>query len=230
MKTKEIYSLTPSIGGSFSFAWSKMFDKFVYLLVIIMISGIIQGPIQATYKADNFHLWMIPLIGFGLMWGFLIAPAIKYGEKFVFLKAMREEEFEIRDLFNGFSGMYGNIILTNLIVFALVVLGFIMLIIPGIIVACRLIFVPYILMDQNLEPMQAVEKSWKMTRGHGWEIFFMAIISCFVIIAGLICLIAGIFISIMWIHSAFASLYQALLNQESDSYSIPILEVHEVPE
>lgn len=230
MKTKEVYTITPSIGGSFSYAWSKMFDKFIYLLVIIIISGILQGPAQTTFKADSFHFWMIPVITFGLIWGFLVVPVIKYGEKYLFLKAMREEEFEIRDLFDGFSGMYGNIILTNLIVFAMVVFGFIMLIIPGIILACRLAFVPYILMDQKLEPMQAVEKSWQMTRGHGWEIFFMGIISFFLIIGGIICLIAGVFISIMWIHSAFASLYQSVLNQDINSNILPILEVHEVPE
>jgi hypothetical protein len=227
MKTKEVYTLTPSIGGSFSFAWKKMFDKFIYLLVIIIITGLVQGPIQSTYKADSFHFWMIPVISLGIAWGLLLVPVIKYGEKYLFLKAMREEEIDIKDLFRGFSGQYINIILSNLITFALVALGFVMLIIPGIIVACRLAFVPYIVMDQNLDPMQAVEKSWQMTRGHGWEIFFMAIISFFLFIGGIICLIAGVFISIMWMHAAFASLYQAVLNQDLRHNTIPIIEVYE---
>jgi hypothetical protein len=230
MKTKEVYTLIPSIGGSFSFGWGKMFDKFVYLLVIIIISGILQGPFQSTFKADSFHFWMIPVITFGLIWGFLFVPVIKFGEKYLFLKAMREEEFEIRDLFDGFTDMYVNIILSNLIVFALVGLGFVMLIIPGIILLCRLAFVPYIVMDQKLEPMQAIEKSWQMTRGHGWEIFFMGILSFFLIIGGIICLIAGVFVSIMWIHSAFASLYQSVLNQDINNNILPILGVNEVPE
>jgi uncharacterized membrane protein len=152
---------------------------------------------------------------------------MSFGEDYLFLKAMREEEFEIKELFSGFSKQYVDIILANLIVFALVALGFVMLIIPGIIIACRLVFVPYIVMDQKLEPMQAIEKSWNMTRGHGWKVFFMAIISFFIIIGGLICLIFGVFISIMWIHSAFAALYQAVLNEDVKNNTIPIIEVHE---
>ena len=47
------------------------------------------------------------------------------------------------------------------LVVALVAVGFIMLIIPGIIVLCRLIFVSYLVMDKNMEAMKAVEKSWR---------------------------------------------------------------------
>ncbi|NQU84770.1 MAG: glycerophosphoryl diester phosphodiesterase membrane domain-containing protein [Mariniphaga sp.] len=227
MTTKEVYTLTPSIGGSFSFGWKKMFDKFIYLLVIIFIAGIIEGPFRGAFKADEFHFWMVPLVMFGLAWGFLVVPVISFGEDFLFLKAMREEKIDLKELFRGFTTIYGNIILANLIVSALIILGLIMLIIPGIIIACRLAFVPYIVMDQKLDPMQAVEKSWEMTRGHGWKIFFMAIISFFLIIGGIIFCFVGVFISIMWIHSAHASLYQAVLNQDVRNNTIPIIEVHE---
>ena len=227
MTTKEVYTLLPSIGGSFSLGWKKMFDKFIYLLVIIIISGIVQGPFQSTFKAESFHFWMVPLIMFGIAWGLLIAPVVKYGEDYLFLKAMRENDIDIRELFRGFSEQYLNIVLAHLIITALIIMGTFILIIPGIIVACRLAFVPYIVMDQELDPIKAIERSWQMTRGHGWKIFFMAIISFFLIIGGIICFIVGIFISIMWIHSAFASLYQSVLNQDLRNNTIPIIEVHE---
>jgi uncharacterized membrane protein len=227
MKTKEVYTLVPSIGGSFSFGWKKMRDQFLYLLVIVILAGIIQGPFQTTFRAESFHIWMIPVLSFGLAWGFLLVPVIRFGENMLFLKAMRDETVDIKELFAGFSKQYVNIILANLIVFALVGLGIIMLIIPGIIIACRLAFVSYIVMDQKLEPMQAIEKSWRMTKGHGWDIFFMAILSFFIIIAGICCLFVGVFISFIWIHSAFASLYQSVLNQDLMENTIPIIEVHE---
>jgi uncharacterized membrane protein len=103
----------------------------------------------------------------------------------------------------------------------------VMLIIPGIIVACRLAFVPYLVMDKDLEPMKAVEKSWQMTRGHGWKIFWMAILSFFIGIAGFIVFFVGVIISSMWISSAYATLYQAVLNQQEDENPIPILGVNE---
>jgi uncharacterized membrane protein len=173
-------------------------------------------------------VWVLPVALFSVAYGFLFMPVINYGEKYLFLKAMRDEDADIRYLFDGFKTKYLKIVLANLIVVALTIIGFILLIIPGIIVLCRLAFVPYLIMDKDLEPMQAVEKSWQMTRGHGWKIFGMGIISFFIYIAGIIVFIVGIIISIMWVHAAFATLYQSVLNQNDDENPIPILGVNEV--
>lgn len=210
-----------------------MFEKaFLPLFLAVIIVGLLNGPAGATWKADGNFGWQFllffPVILFGLAYAFLFLPVIKYGENFLFLKAMRDEEANLITLFDGFKNQYLNIILANLIVTALVIIGFVMLIIPGIIIACRLAFVSFLVMDKNLEPMKAVEKSWQMTKGHGWTIFFMAIISFFLVIGGIIVFIFGVLISIMWIHSAFASLYQAVLNEEDDDNPIPILGVNEV--
>lgn len=83
-------------------------------------------------------------------------------------------------------------------------------------------------MDKDLEPMQAVEKSWQMTRGHGWKVFGMGILSFFILIGGVIVFFVGVIISFMWIHSAFAALYQSILNETDDENPIPILGVNEV--
>jgi hypothetical protein len=233
MENEKHFNLIPSIGGSFSYAWRKIFDKaFLPLLLAVIITGLLNGPAGAGWKHDGNIGWgglfLLPIVIFGLTYGFLFMPIIKYGEKYMFLKAVRNEEADLKLLFDGFKTRYLNIVLANLIVFALVLIGFLMIIIPGIIVACRLAFVPYLVMDKNLEPMQAVEKSWQMTRGHGWKIFWMAILSFFIAIAGLIVLFFGIIISIMLIHGAFATLYQSVLNLSEEENPIPILGVNEV--
>ena len=232
MENIKYYNLVPSVGGSFSFGWRKMFGiSFLPLLLAVVIVGILNSPMGANWKYDgdfDFNLiFLFPLIIFGLAYQLMFLPVIKYGENYLFFKAMRDEEADLKLLFEGFKTKYLNIVLANLIVFALVMIGFMMLIIPGIIVLCRLVFVPYLVMDKDLEPMKAVEKSWQMTRGHGWQVFGMAILSFFIFIGGLIVLFFGVLISIMWIHSAFATFYQALLNETDDNNPIPILGVNE---
>jgi hypothetical protein len=54
-----------------------------------------------------------------------------------------------------------------------------------------------------------------MTKGLGWTIFGMAIMSFFIALAGLLCLVVGIFPAIIWINNAFAALYQGALNQRA---------------
>ncbi|SHE38178.1 hypothetical protein SAMN05444274_101223 [Mariniphaga anaerophila] len=233
MESEKHYNLIPSIGGSFGYAWRTMTkNAFLPLLLAVIIVGLLNGPVGANWKADSgdwFNLvWFFPLAIFSMAYGFLFLPIIKYGEKYLFLKAMRNEEAELRFLFDGFKTKYLKIVLANLIVVALVIIGFVMLIVPGIIIWCRLTFVPYLVMDKDLEPMQAVEKSWAMTRGHGWKIFGMAVVSFFLYIGGLIAFFVGIIISIMWVHASFATLYQSVLNKNDDENPIPILGVNEV--
>ncbi len=233
MEIEKHYILAPSVGGSFSYGWRKMFEKaFLPLLLAVIIVGLLNGPQGITFKADSGSwlnmVWVLPAVIVGMAYGFLFLPVIKYGEKYIFLKAMRDEEVDLRYLFEGFKTKYLKIVLANLIVTALVIIGLVVLIVPGIIVLCRLAFVPFLVMDKDLEPMQAVEKSWQMTRGHSWKVFWMAIISFFIIIAGVIAFVVGVIISFMWIHSAFATLYQSVLNQNDDENPIPILGVNEV--
>ncbi len=233
MNAQDYLNLTPSIGGSFSYGWRKMFgNAFLYLLVTVIIAGLLNGPVGASWKADGTLGWgalvFLPLVILGLAYSFLFMPVINYGERFIFLKAMRDEEADLKLLFDGFRSNYLNIVLANLIVFALMMLGFVMLIIPGIIIGCRLVFVPFLVMDKNMEPMKAVEKSWQLTRGHGWKVFWMGVISIFIFIGGLIAFVVGVIVSLMWIHSAFATLYQSVLNQNEDDNPIPILGVNEI--
>ena len=235
MENNNYLRLYPSLGGSFSFGWQVIFQKsFLPLLIAVILCGLLDGPAAGfDWKMDGGDfsfpfLLMFPVILIGLAYSILFKPVIDYGEQYMFLKAVRGEEAEIKLLIDGFRTKYVNIILANLIVFALIMIGFIMLIIPGIIIACRLAFVSYLIMDKDLEPIKAIEKSWQMTKGHGWTIFFMAIVSFFLVIAGIIVFIFGVLISLMLIHAAFATLYQSVLNQLDDENPIPILGVNEI--
>jgi hypothetical protein len=146
-----------------------------------------------------------------MLYAFLVAPVFEYGGNMIFVQAVRRVKPDFEYLIKGFMENYLHIILANLLVFALVVLGLFALIIPGIIIGCRLAFVSYIIMDKKLDPIEAVELSWKLTKGHGWQIFLMGFVSIFIIIFGLILFIIGIFPAIMWVCSSFAALYESVL-------------------
>jgi hypothetical protein len=149
-----------------------------------------------------------------MLYSFLVKPVFQYGGNIIFVQAVRKTKPDFDYLIKGFMENYLHIILANLLVFALVVLGLFALIVPGIIIGCRLAFVSYIIMDKKLDPIEAVELSWKLTKGHGWQIFFMGFVSIFIVIFGLIMFIIGIFPAIMWICSSFASLYESVLREK----------------
>jgi uncharacterized membrane protein len=78
-------------------------------------------------------------------------------------------------------------------------------------------------MDKKLDPIEAVELSWKMTKGHGWKIFFMGFVSIFIIIFGLCMLIVGIFPAIIWVSSSFAALYESVLKEREAPVEVTVV-------
>lgn len=230
METEREYRLSPTFGDSFGTGWNVMFDNFLRLFLLVLIIGIIAAPFKVLdikVNPSDFHMenWQwdhairfgtfgILAIFYGLfamLYALLVAPVFQYGANLMFLQSVRRIKPDFETLIKGFSENYLSVILANLLVIALVVLGFFALIVPGIIIACRLAFVPYIVMDKKLDPIESVELSWKLTKGHGWTIFFMGFTSFFIIIFGIIMLIIGVFPAIIWVWSSFASLYESVI-------------------
>jgi hypothetical protein len=232
------YKLVPDFGYCFGTGWKVMMDNFLRLFLVIIILSIVTAPFRMfNYHIDwsDFHrgpwywahnwdhnLFRLGTFGifaafFGLLamlYAFLVAPIFEYGGSMIFVQAVRKIKPDFEYLIKGFMQNYLHIVLANLLVFALVVLGLFALIIPGIIIGCRLAFVSYIIMDKKLDPIEAVELSWKLTRGHGWQIFLMGFVSIFIFIFGLLLLIVGVFPALIWICSSFAALYESILRDK----------------
>lgn len=250
METNSNYKLVPGFGNSFGTGWRVMMDNFLRLFLVIIILAILTAPFKMfdfKFNAGDLHhlrnlpyelgynsgeglkhLFTLGTLGifaafFGLLamlYALLVAPVFNYGGDMIFVQAVRRIQPDFEYLIKGFMQNYFHIVLANLLVTALIILGFFALIIPGIILACRLAFVSYIVMDKKLDPIEAVELSWKLTRGHGWQIFFMGISSFFIIIFGLCLMIVGIFPAIMWVASSFASLYESVLREKEPAVAV----------
>ncbi len=205
------YDLLPDAGSSYSVGWKVIWSYFVELLVVSILYFMLSGPAGIVqWRLDHFEWFIVPLAMFGIAYGIFVAGPISYGTKWVFLKAVRGQRIEIKDVFIVFQKNYWNVVIANIVVGVIIVLGLVMLVVPGIIFACRLAFVPYLVVDREMDVMDALRVSWDMTRGYGWQIFFMGFLAIWVVVAGLICLFVGVFISAMWISTAFASMYHAV--------------------
>ena len=207
----EQYDFHPDAGNSYSIGWKVLKTAFVELLVVSIVYMVLSGPMGTVqWKVDTFGWFLAPLVLFAITYGIFVAGPIQYGANWVFLKAVRGERIEVRDVFVVFQRNYWNAVIANIVVGIIVGMGFVMLIVPGIIFACRLAFVPYLVVDREMDVMDALRVSWDMTRGYGWQIFLMGLLAIPVVILGLICLFVGVVISVMWISSAFAVMYHAI--------------------
>jgi hypothetical protein len=174
METEKQYRLSPTFGDSFGTGWNVMSDNFLRLFLVIIILSILTAPMKIfnfhlnlsdLHRAPWFwgydlghnmrNFLTIGSLGifaafFGLLamlYTFLVKPVLTYGGDMIFVQAVRKIKPDFEYLIKGFWENYLHIILANLLVFALVVLGLFALIVPGIIIGCRLVFVPFIIME-----------------------------------------------------------------------------------
>ena len=208
----------PRVGSSYSNGWQQLKQYFLELLLITVIGIVIAAPF-GIFRDD------VEVVGagaavlgiFGFAYSLLIAQPVDYGISFASLRAARRDKLEIKDMFAAFKN-YVNVVLANLLTGAIIIIGLVLLIVPGIIFACKLAFVPYLVIDRKMEAIEAVKESWRMTGGHAWKVFLIGLLAIPISIAGLICFGVGIIFALMWIRLAFASLYHAVsvLGQTSD--------------
>jgi uncharacterized membrane protein len=211
--------LRPATGSVYSFSWRRMKRYFLDLFLITIIVAAVFIPFAMIQSLDGHETpggVLLRIFSFGY-WFLLLAP-IDFGAAWVFLKAIRNGDFDVKDTFLTFDN-YLNVVLANLLVTAIIGIGFVLLVVPGVILACRLAFVRYLVMDKKLEPVEAVRESWRMTRGHANSIFFLGLLALAILSAGLICFVVGVIPAYMWVRSAFASMYFAVSELEKPGTS-----------
>jgi len=202
----------PLVGDCYGHGWKMIWKNFLELFLIGLIMVLFSIPINgfALLGGENFlynhvTLFVLPV----LLYGLLVLAPMSWGVYYAFLKAVRGEKVEIKDLFIAFQN-YGNVILAYLLMNFIIGIGIALLIIPGIVFACKLAFVPYLVTDKKMSAMDALKTSWSMTEGYAMNIFLIGILAIFISIGGLIVFFVGIIIAAMWIYAALASIYYAV--------------------
>ena len=208
--------------GRVGYGWQQLWKYFLHLFLIGLVVVVASAPTNAFIGGEHLLVTAgsVALNALVAAYAILVLPVVTFGSDWMYLRFMRDERANVAEVFTGFKKNYLNIVLANLLVFAICGIGFVVFVIPGIIFACRLAFVRYLVMDKGLDPVAAIEKSWTMTRGHGWRIFGMYLLSILLVCIGILLLLVGAVFAFMWIGCAFASLYhavdledQALLNR-----------------
>ncbi len=240
-ETKNEESNIQACNGAFScygFAWRQMWKYFLELLLVSIVSFLITLPTIGIFDNDaDFQLInsiSIDLVFFslkgvaatlflGLTFILFFQWPLEYGISFVNLKAIRNEKVAVKDMFVVFQN-YWNAVFANLLVAVIVGFGFMLIFVPGIIFACKLAFVPYLIVDKKMEAVEAVKESWRITAGYSFTIFSIGLLVIFVAILGLLFFGVGIIISIMWIKLAFAAIYYHVSKSiyKNNNFNIPI--------
>lgn len=112
----------------------------------------------------------------------------------VTLSVIKGKQGGIAEMFM-FDDRYVPFLIGNILVFLRVVLGFLLLIVPGVIWSIRFQFVPLLILDKKMSATEAFEYSHKLTDGNMWNLFIFGLVLIAFNILGLIALIVGVFVT-----------------------------------
>ncbi len=102
---------------------------------------------------------------------------------------------ELADLFSTFPLIFGFLV-ASIAVGLVAMVGFCLFVIPGIYWSIRLYMFPWVLVDKEVGPFEAMRLSWEMTRGSCWNFFLLALLLGLINILGMMAIFIGLLITV----------------------------------
>lgn len=194
-----------TISEALQFGWETVKKRLVFFAGLTFILWLVDATTSrlSDYVGDNQAaiLLIISLVSWGIQVG------LSLGYNFIALKTVDGKSSQFSDLVAKFDGMLmlkyiGASLLTGLAV----IIGLLLLVIPGIIVAIRLGFFPFVLLDKKLGPVDTLKETWKLTEGHVMDLGLLMLCLIGINLLGLVAFVVGVLVTapISLLASAYA--------------------------
>lgn len=175
--------------------YKKNWQIFLAVSLIMIVVSVISENIKDSFLLE-ISFWLIST----LLW---------VGVLKLCLDLASGKKVKLDSLLNEFTKVPSYIV-SSIIYGFVVVLGFILLILPGIFIAIRLQLYLYFIVDKSLGPIEALKASWKATDGCFWDLFLAAVMAIVINILGALALGIGLFVSYPTTLMASAYIYKKI--------------------
>jgi len=206
---------TISVRESLRFGW-ETFKKRPLFFIGVVVAVIVVTSILTSVTPENPRAAFPVLLTIAVL---ALNMLIEMGLVAFAIKAHDDvEKVTLHDLWHpqAFLKYVGVKILTGIIV----ILGLILLVVPGVIAALALMFATYLVIERNLGPVDALKESVRITKGNRWKLFLLALAMLALNILGAIALLVGLLITIPVSLLALAHVYRTLAGKAGSSVSV----------
>jgi uncharacterized membrane protein len=170
-------------------------------------AGAIEGnPAEMAKLIPAFIAGGVCLIVYLLLYNFL-----RCGWLSILLKISGGQPAPFSEFFSN-ANYFMNVLLTTVLMGIVCGVGTIFLIIPGIFLGIKLCWAPFIVVDQNMGPIDAMKASWDMTEGYSVKVlmagaayFVINMISSFIPLLGFV----AQFLALAFFELTLVALYRA---------------------
>jgi uncharacterized membrane protein len=195
------------MGEAIRFGWDTMKDNIGFFIAVLIIAFLIEnipGTI-AGYAGEDF-----PLISLVLhLTGLILSFVVQMGLVKISLQFCDGIKGKIDDLLSSFDILL-QFIAASFIYTLIILGGFLLLFVPGIIWGIQFSLYPYFVVEKRLGPVEALKASSKATKGAKWDLFLFGLILGLINLAGLLVFLVGLFATIPTSMVAYAYVYRRL--------------------
>ncbi len=208
-----------SIQEALSYGWNTFKSRpwiFVQAGVLLFLINLAINLLQTVFEegsrmgGDQIAFLAVVL---STLLGMAVSFLISMGETSFFLRAHDAvKEVTVRDLWHpeGFLRFAGASLLAGIAIVA----GFILLIVPGIILSILFMFVGYLVIEKGRGPIEALKESAEMTKGNRLQLFLFGLALIGINLLGMLALFVGLLVTIPVSFLATVHLYRTLSGKE----------------
>jgi uncharacterized membrane protein len=204
------------------FGWEIAKKKILFFVLLLILAW--GGPVALEFlfrlpaviivaiTKNKFLIFSIILVFLGKLARVLLYLIFDLGLIKISLKFCDNKEPKFSDLISQYKLVFRYFV-ASILQGLIVIFGFLLFIIPGIIFLIRFRFYNYLIVDKNSKIVESLEKSWEITKGNTWNLFLFYLLLGLINILGVFALIIGLFWSIPTAMIAEAFVYRKLSSE-----------------
>ncbi len=211
------------IAKALEFGWDVLTRRWLALVVWTIILWIPHGMINTASMIfaffDEHHVapWYLKVAG-------VIVQVVTFMLfTRVTLLCMDDEPAGIGDVLAGFKYTIPFAI-SSLFFSVAVLVGCILLVFPGIYLGLSLGLYSFLIVDQDMGPIEALKRSMAITKGHLLQLALFYFVLCMVVFGGMICFVIGVIpasivssIALGRVYRQLDRAYDGVAEEEEDS-------------
>jgi uncharacterized membrane protein len=183
---------TFTAGSSIRFGWETFKKRPWFLIGAAFVYFVVVGVLSSIFNEIVSQGGVLELVG--VIARFALQMLAGMGSVSFALKAHDDiEHVSIMDFWHPrpFWKYTGTTVLFGIIL----VVGLILVIIPGIIWGIMFGYSMFLVIDKQMSPMDALKESKRITYGYKWELLLLGVFSALTVIVGVVCLGVGLLVA-----------------------------------
>jgi len=199
------------------YGWTTVKKDLWYFVAVAFVSQVISGIFSDSSKKpeDSKDSYGLDIIGIPLsVWmtcGYMVMMLSYHGGKKLPFSALFKQ-----------GKYFWRVLGASLLTFLIVLVGLILLIVPGIYFALRFQFVIPLIVDKNLSISAAMNESTRLTQGRKMSLLGFDLALFGVILLGVLALVVGVFVAIPVTWLAMVYVYRQLQDTKTSSGSAQV--------